>query len=177
MFVPKTVPQQWPEGNDFLISSTCFFLISGQLLSMPWRTFSKKSTGWSWKRRKQRQIANSCPTTTFQTIKRSHQCTRHLVDQYSTSLGLVGVIQKVSDWGGIWGWRPHHFLRRHCKICCLNGLFVFPEYTLKLQSVEARCKILEKQLNHMRKMVENGNKEREAVTEKRVFQKSVNQKK
>lgn len=54
---------------------------------------------------------------------------------------------------------------------------MFPEYNLKLQSVETRCKILEKQLNHMRKMVENGNKERQAVMEKRVFQKSANQKK
>lgn len=52
---------------------------------------------------------------------------------------------------------------------------MFTEYTLKLQSVEARCKILEKQLNYMRKMVESGNKEREAVIEKQVFQKSVNQ--
>lgn len=51
------------------------------------------------------------------------------------------------------------------------------EYTLKLQSLEARCKILEKQLNSMRKMVENGNKERKAVIEKQVFQKSANQKK
>lgn len=54
---------------------------------------------------------------------------------------------------------------------------MFTEYTLKLQSLEARCKILEKQLNYMRKMVENGNKERKAVIEKQVFQKSANQKK
>uniref|UniRef100_H3D405 Centrosomal protein 57kDa-like protein 1 n=1 Tax=Tetraodon nigroviridis TaxID=99883 RepID=H3D405_TETNG len=40
------------------------------------------------------------------------------------------------------------------------------EYTLKLQSVEAQCKILEKQFNYMRKMVEIGNKERKAVAEK-----------
>uniref|UniRef100_A0A674MQE3 Centrosomal protein 57kDa-like protein 1 n=1 Tax=Takifugu rubripes TaxID=31033 RepID=A0A674MQE3_TAKRU len=39
------------------------------------------------------------------------------------------------------------------------------EYLSKLQSVEARCKILEKQLNRMSKMVENGNKERKAVIE------------
>lgn len=51
------------------------------------------------------------------------------------------------------------------------------EYTLKLQSVEVRCKILEKQLNYMRKMVENGNKERKAVIEKQVFQKSANREK
>lgn len=51
------------------------------------------------------------------------------------------------------------------------------EYTLKLQSVEVRCKILEKQLNYMRKMVESGNKERKAVIEKQVFQKYANQKK
>lgn len=54
---------------------------------------------------------------------------------------------------------------------------MFTEYTLKLQSLEARCKILEKQLNYMRKMVENGNQERKAVIEKQVFQKSANQKK
>lgn len=46
---------------------------------------------------------------------------------------------------------------------------MFTEYTLKLQSVEARCKILEKQLNYMRRMVENSNKERRTVIEKQVF--------
>lgn len=43
------------------------------------------------------------------------------------------------------------------------------EYHSKLQLVEARCKILEKQLNRMSKMVENGNKERKAVIEQQVF--------
>lgn len=51
------------------------------------------------------------------------------------------------------------------------------DYSLKLQSVETRCRILEKQLNYMRKMVENGNNERKAVMEKQVFQKSTNQNK
>lgn len=48
------------------------------------------------------------------------------------------------------------------------------EYTLKLKSVEARCKILEKQLHCMRKMAENGNKERKAVIEQQVLQPSAN---
>lgn len=51
------------------------------------------------------------------------------------------------------------------------------DYSLKLQSVETRCRILEKQLNYMRRMVENGNNERKAVMEKQVFQKSANQNK
>lgn len=51
----------------------------------------------------------------------------------------------------------------------LKGLFALTEYHLKLQSVEARCKILEKQLNRMSKMVENGNKERKAVIEQQVL--------
>lgn len=50
----------------------------------------------------------------------------------------------------------------------LNGLFVSTEYQSKLQSVEARCKILEKQLIRMSKMVENGNKERKVVIEQQV---------
>ena len=62
---------------------------------------------------------------------------------------------------------PHRLLQ--------NVFFMFTEYSLKLQSVEAQCKALEKQLTYMRKMVENGNKERKAVIEKQVFQKSVNQ--
>lgn len=62
------------------------------------------------------------------------------------------------------------------QIWCLNGLFMLAEYTLKLQSVEAQCKILEKQFNYMRKMVEIGNKERKAVAEKQVLQESANQK-
>lgn len=51
------------------------------------------------------------------------------------------------------------------------------DYSMKLQSVETRCRILEKQLNYMRKVVENGNNERKAVMEKQVFQKSTNQNK
>ncbi|XP_056873781.1 centrosomal protein CEP57L1 isoform X2 [Takifugu flavidus] len=46
------------------------------------------------------------------------------------------------------------------------------EYLSKLQIVEARCKILEKQLNRMSKMVENGNKERKAVIEQQNQQPS-----
>lgn len=53
-----------------------------------------------------------------------------------------------------------------------NGLFALTEYLSKLQSVEARCKILEKQLHRMSKMVDNGNKERKAVIEQQVFQAS-----
>ncbi|XP_028997157.1 centrosomal protein CEP57L1 [Betta splendens] len=39
------------------------------------------------------------------------------------------------------------------------------ELDLKLQSAEARCKVLEKQLEYMRKMVENAKKERNTVIE------------
>nr|XP_020444908.1 centrosomal protein CEP57L1 isoform X2 [Monopterus albus] len=39
------------------------------------------------------------------------------------------------------------------------------ELDLKLQSAETRCKILEKQLDYMRKMVENAKKERNALME------------
>uniref|UniRef100_A0A3Q3X3S2 Centrosomal protein 57kDa-like protein 1 n=1 Tax=Mola mola TaxID=94237 RepID=A0A3Q3X3S2_MOLML len=38
----------------------------------------------------------------------------------------------------------------------------------KLQGVEARCKVLEKQLDYMRKMVENAKKERNALVENQV---------
>lgn len=54
---------------------------------------------------------------------------------------------------------------------------MFAEYAQKLQSVEAQCKILEKQFSHMRKMVETGNKERKAVIEKQVFWESATRKK
>ncbi|KAG8011340.1 Centrosomal protein of 57 kDa, partial [Nibea albiflora] len=39
------------------------------------------------------------------------------------------------------------------------------ELDSKLQSTEARCKVLEKQLDYMRKMVENAKKERNAIME------------
>uniref|UniRef100_I3K6I7 Centrosomal protein 57kDa-like protein 1 n=1 Tax=Oreochromis niloticus TaxID=8128 RepID=I3K6I7_ORENI len=46
----------------------------------------------------------------------------------------------------------------------------------KLQSAEARCKVLEKQLDYMRKMVENAKKERSALMENQVAQNTTNQK-
>ncbi|XP_037541432.1 centrosomal protein CEP57L1 [Nematolebias whitei] len=42
------------------------------------------------------------------------------------------------------------------------------EVDMKLQSAEARCKVLEKQLDYMRKMVENVKKERNVLMEKEV---------
>lgn len=42
------------------------------------------------------------------------------------------------------------------------------ELDSKLQSAEARCKVLEKQLDYMRKMVENAKKERTALMENQV---------
>ncbi|KAK2856182.1 hypothetical protein Q5P01_004917 [Channa striata] len=45
------------------------------------------------------------------------------------------------------------------------SLFMIPELDLKLQSAEARCKVLEKQLEYMRKMVENAKKERKTFIE------------
>uniref|UniRef100_A0A3Q3XBU5 Centrosomal protein 57kDa-like protein 1 n=1 Tax=Mola mola TaxID=94237 RepID=A0A3Q3XBU5_MOLML len=47
----------------------------------------------------------------------------------------------------------------------------------KLQGVEARCKVLEKQLDYMRKMVENAKKERNALVENQVVQNAINLKK
>lgn len=48
---------------------------------------------------------------------------------------------------------------------------MIPELDLKLQSAEARCKVLEKQLEYMRKMVENAKKERNTFIENQVVQK------
>lgn len=76
-----------------------------------------------------------------------------------------------------WYFLTCYLLTCYYKICCLNRLFMDTDYSLKLQSVETRCRILEKQLNYMRKMVENGNNERKAVMEKQVFQKSANRNK
>ncbi|XP_070705007.1 centrosomal protein CEP57L1 isoform X2 [Pempheris klunzingeri] len=42
------------------------------------------------------------------------------------------------------------------------------ELDSKLQSAEARCKVLEKQLDYMRKMVENAKKERNALKENQI---------
>ena len=39
----------------------------------------------------------------------------------------------------------------------------------KLQSAEARCKVLEKQLDYMRKMVQNAKKEKNALMEDQVL--------
>lgn len=50
------------------------------------------------------------------------------------------------------------------------------ELDSKLQSAEARCKVLEKQLDYMRKMVENAKKERSALMENQVAQNTTNQK-
>lgn len=47
---------------------------------------------------------------------------------------------------------------------------MLPELDFKLQSAEARCKILEKQLQYMRKMVENAKKERNNLIENQVVQ-------
>lgn len=47
-------------------------------------------------------------------------------------------------------------------------MFVIPEVDSKLRSAEARCKVLEKQLDYMRKMVENAKKERSVLMENQV---------
>lgn len=47
------------------------------------------------------------------------------------------------------------------------------ELDSKLQSAEARCKTLEKQLDYMRKMVENAKKERTTLIEDKVVQKAT----
>lgn len=50
------------------------------------------------------------------------------------------------------------------------------ELDSKLQSAEARCKVLEKQLDYMRKMVENAKKERNTLMENQVARNNTNQK-
>ena len=59
-----------------------------------------------------------------------------------------------------------------CAGCLVTVVSVFsePELDSKLQSAEARCKSLEKQLDYMRKMVEKAKKERKAVIENQVVQ-------
>lgn len=42
------------------------------------------------------------------------------------------------------------------------------ELDSKLHSAETRCKVLEKQLDYMRKMVDNAKKERNALMENQV---------
>lgn len=49
------------------------------------------------------------------------------------------------------------------------SVFMITELDSKLQSAEARCKVLEKQLDYMRKMVENAKKERYALKENQVI--------
>lgn len=56
---------------------------------------------------------------------------------------------------------------------CIVSVFTLTELDSKLQSAEARCKILEKQLNYMRKMVENAKKERNIPTENQVVLKTI----
>lgn len=57
-------------------------------------------------------------------------------------------------------------------------MFVITELDSKLQSTEARCKVLEKQLDYMRKMVENAKKEeRNVLMENQVVHMAVQGKK
>lgn len=61
------------------------------------------------------------------------------------------------------------------SVFCESSLMVvsvlmITELDSKLQSTEARCKVLEKQLDYMRKMVENAKKERNAIMEDQVVQ-------
>ena len=56
-------------------------------------------------------------------------------------------------------------------------VFIITEPASKLQGVEARCKVLEKQLDYMRKMVENAKKERNALVENQVVQNAITLKK
>lgn len=51
------------------------------------------------------------------------------------------------------------------------------ELDSKLQSAEARCKILEKQLDYMKKMVESVKKERIILIENQVVQEKINMEK
>uniref|UniRef100_H2MJ13 Centrosomal protein 57kDa-like protein 1 n=1 Tax=Oryzias latipes TaxID=8090 RepID=H2MJ13_ORYLA len=64
-------------------------------------------------------------------------------------------------------------LKRKDEKCMCNFYFIFflptTDLDLKLQSAESRCKILEKQLEYMRKMVENAKKDRSAVLENQAL--------
>lgn len=48
-------------------------------------------------------------------------------------------------------------------------VFVVTELDSKLQAAESRCKVLEKQLDYMRKMVENAKEKRNALMEDQVI--------
>lgn len=50
------------------------------------------------------------------------------------------------------------------------------EMESELQSAETRCKVLEKQLDYMRKLAENAKKERNALIKSQVFSRVMNQK-
>lgn len=68
--------------------------------------------------------------------------------------------------------KDSEFVRKLTKTRFLKdtSLFMMPELDPKLQSAEARCKVLEKQLEYMRKMVENAKKERNTFIENQVVQ-------
>lgn len=51
---------------------------------------------------------------------------------------------------------------------------LFTELDSKLQSAETRCKVLEKQLDYMKKMVESVKKERISLMENQVFLREIN---
>lgn len=51
---------------------------------------------------------------------------------------------------------------------------LFTELDSKLQAAETRCKVLEKQLGYMKKMVESVKKERISVMENQVFLEQIN---
>lgn len=58
------------------------------------------------------------------------------------------------------------------------SVFIITELDSKLQSAEVRCKVLEKQLDYMRKMVENVKKEeRNVLMENQVVQMAARGKK
>lgn len=72
--------------------------------------------------------------------------------------------------------------RRFSRIAFLLNVFyllslLITELDSKLQSAEARCKILEKQLDYMKKMVESVKKERIILIENQVVQEKINMEK
>lgn len=64
------------------------------------------------------------------------------------------------------------FLALLLHVLIVVSVFMIPELDSKLQSAEARCKVLEKQLDYMRKMVENAKKDRNAFMENQVVEKN-----
>lgn len=142
--------------NFILFFSGCILLhahvnlLSPQVLSMHWKPFRRKSGVWNWRESKQRG-----PTFRSPMMPRGNHHKQQLASQAQTTPPKLVRDLKIAR-----GWIYVSFL----------FIYFLPstELDLKLQSAESRCKILEKQLEYMRKMVENAKKDKSAVLENQV---------